>query len=62
MKIYSLLLSFSILLPVSTLATPPGPYPGYQEPAVEQNPGVLLREGIEKVLAFLEGGGASKRD
>ena len=38
-------------------------YPRYQEPPVaQQHPGVVLREGIEKVIAFLEGGGAANKD
>ncbi len=62
MKLHSLILCLTMLLPVSVMAATTGPYPGYQPATSQENPGVLLREGIEKVLAFLEGGGASKRD
>lgn len=65
MKFTGLLLSVTILFPATLLANPPGPYQPYYEqqpPAMSEHPGVVLREGIEKVLAFLEGGGASDRD
>lgn len=45
------------------------PFPGYQgyrayqsPPTTQHHPGIVLREGIEKVLAFLEGGGAANKD
>ena len=35
------------------------PPPGYPGQGNEENPGVLLHDGIEKLLAFVEGGGAN---
>jgi ABC-type transporter MlaC component len=50
-------------LPLTSMAQPYPPYRGYQQPPqIQSHPGVVLREGIEKVLAFLEGGGAANRD
>lgn len=60
MKKYFLIIT-CMILPVMAYANPPGPYqsqPDYRSSS-QQNPGVLLRGGIEKVLAFLEGGGAN---
>jgi phospholipid transport system substrate-binding protein len=64
MKYIGLLLSVITFLPATLSANPPGPYnPYYEQPSqLSEHPGVVLREGIEKVLAFLEGGGANKRD
>lgn len=50
-------------LPLTSMAQPYPRYHGYQQtPQIQSHPGVVLREGIEKVLAFLEGGGAANRD
>jgi phospholipid transport system substrate-binding protein len=65
MKYFGLLLSVIIFLPATLSANPSGPYPPYYEQQAQtssQHPGIVLREGIEKVLAFLEGGGANNRD
>lgn len=69
MKLHTVFSSLLMVLPFNLLAAPAAPYynhhgyPGSMQSAIQQsNPGVLLREGIEKVLAFLEGGGASQRD
>jgi len=58
-------LSLLVMLIVPTVgsAQPYYAYPGYQPPPVSQrHPGVVLREGIEKLIAFLEGGGAARQD
>lgn len=59
-----LILSLILVLPATASAqgSGPYPYPGYQPPTAQENPGVVLRAGIDKVLAFLDGGGASQRD
>jgi len=62
MKIWLLLL---VMLSVPTVGSAQPYYanPGYQQPPVSQrHPGVVLREGIEKLIAFLEGGGAARQD
>lgn len=52
-----------VCLPLTSMAQPYPPYRGYQQPPpIQSHPGVVLRDGIEKVLAFLEGGGAANRD
>jgi phospholipid transport system substrate-binding protein len=55
---------FSAFVPASVVAQPGYYPPDRQTPFTQDrfqqtNPGPLLQEGIEKVLAFLEGGGAS---
>lgn len=50
------------LSPLTVSAQQYYPNPYASEQAEEQHPGVLLREGIEKLLAFLEGGGADDRE
>ncbi len=58
-------LAFVVMLIVPNVgfAQPYYAYPGYQPPPVsERHPGLVLRDGIEKLIAFLEGGGAAKQD
>lgn len=60
--LFRFLLLIMFILSANVSAQPYYPYPGYQQPPAETNPGLVLREGISKVLAFLEGGGASNQD
>lgn len=60
---------FLMLVPVmGTAQTYPGYQRGYQDyraqtpPVNQRHPGKVLREGIEKVLAFLEGGGGANKE
>lgn len=56
------LLTGLLLSPLTATAQQFYPAPDYSRQQTEQAPGVLLREGIEKLLAFLEGGGADDRE
>jgi len=57
------ILFIAMLVPVTSSAQIYPSYPGNQPPPVNQrHPGAVLREGIEKLLAFLEGGGAADKD
>jgi len=53
-----------LIVPNVGLAEPYYAYPGHQQPppVSERHPGLVLRDGIEKLIAFLEGGGAAKQD
>jgi ABC-type transporter MlaC component len=65
MRPHILLILTSVLLSIpfnlNAQYYPSGPAYSAQA-APQQNPGILLREGIEKLLAYVEGGGAEDRD